>query len=143
MALYLENLREGLTEGGGLDELLDAAFWQKLDDRQQQALLRLCLFDQLSQPMLNTLVPNDLLSQEALVKLLHSAPLMLYRETRKTYYPHELLIAFLRRRLVEMDADFRGEVLRSSAEVFSANGMTKEAVGCYYRAEDYEAILAC
>ncbi len=145
VALYLENLREGLSDGSGegLDELLAATFWQKLDDQQRQALLRVCLFDRISHSTLDTLVPDDLLPQEALAQLLRRAPLVLYRETRRAWYPHELLTAFLRRRLMETDADFQSQVLRASAEVFKANGQTREAVGCYYRARDYEAILAC
>ena len=145
VTLYLENLREGLSEGGGegLDELLDATFWQKLDEGQRQALLRVCLFDQISNQTLNALVPVDLLPQEEMAQLLSRAPLVLYRETRRAWYPHELLTDFLRRRLAETDANFQGEVLRASAEVFKANGQTRDAVGCYYRAGDYEAILSC
>ena len=72
VALYLENLREGFTEGGdGLDELLAATFWQKLTNEQRQALMRLCLFEHISQHTLNTLVPDDLLTQEALIQLLN------------------------------------------------------------------------
>ncbi len=38
VALYLENLREGLSDSGaeGLDELLSASFWQKLTERQRE-----------------------------------------------------------------------------------------------------------
>ena len=144
VALYLENLQEGLSESGGegLDELLTSTFWQKLNDRQRQALLRVCLFDQISQSTLNTLIPGDLLPEEALMQLLRRAPLVLYRETRRAWYPHELLTGFLRRRLAEMDAGFQSEVLRTSAEVFRMGGMTKEAVGCYYRAGEYESIFS-
>jgi len=145
VALYLENLREGLPESGsdGLDELLSATFWQKLTDIQREAILRLCLFDQLSPETLRALTPDALLPQEELTQLLRRAPLVLYRETRKAYYPHELLTAFLRRRLAETDAAFQSEVLRASAEVYLEDGQTREAVGCYYRAGVYEAILAC
>ena len=145
VALYLENLREGLSEDGaeGLDELLDTTFWQKLTDVRRQALLHLCLFDRISPQVLNALALDVLLPREELTQLLRRAPLALYREAGKTWYPHELLTGFLRRRLSEADAPFQGEVLRASAKVFLSNGMTKEAVGCYYRAKDYEAILSC
>ena len=145
VALYLENLRECILESGGgsMDELLSSTFWQKLDDQQRQALLRLCLFDRIPLHTLDRLVPEDLLPQEDLTQLLGRAPLVLYRETHKAYYPHELLRGFLRHRLSETDEEFRSEVLRASAEVYQANGMTREAVGCYYYAGDYEAILSC
>ena len=145
VALYLENLREGLTQSGaeGLDELLDATFWQKLTDAQRDALLRLSLFEHLSPETLQALVPEACIPQDELAQLLRRAPLVLYRQTRKSFYPHELLTAFLRRRLAEADAAFCCEVQRASAEVYRKNGQTREAVACFYRAGDYEAILSC
>ena len=145
VALYLESLREKLPRGGadGLDELLGGSFWQKLTVEQKEALLRLCLFDQISTDMLNTLLPDGLLPPEEQIQLFHRAPLMLYREDRKAYYPHELLSGFLRHRLAECDASFQREVLRTSAEEFRNAGQTREAVSCYFRAKDHEAILSC
>lgn len=145
VALYLENIREGIPETGseGLDELLSAAFWQRLSDVQRRTLLRLCLFDQITPGVLGALVSDDLFPREELLQLLRRAPLILYRETKRSYYPHELLTAFLRRRLSETDAAFQSEILRASAKLYRENGQTREAVSCYFRAGDYEAILAC
>ena len=145
VALYLENIREGIPETGteSLDELLSAAFWRRLSDVQSRTLLRLCLFDQITPGVLDALVPEDLFPREELLPLLRRAPLILYRETRRSFYPHELLTAFLRRRLAETDAAFQGEILRASAKLYRKNGQTREAVSCYFRAGDYEAILAC
>ncbi|MBQ7699195.1 MAG: hypothetical protein IJT49_02505 [Clostridia bacterium] len=119
VSLYLENLKEGLLEGGseGLDDLISVTFWQKLTDTQRETILRLCLFDQISSEALDALVPVSVLPKEELTPL-------------------------LRRRLAETDADFQSEVLVASAKLYRKNGMIKEAVGCYYRAGDYEAILS-
>ena len=145
VALYLESLRERLpqSEIDGLDALLSGAFWQKLTARQKDALLRLSLFDRITDDMLETLLPEGQLQPEERLHLLRRAPLMLYRDERKAYYPHELLSGFLQRRLAEADPAFRSEVLRASAAIFRRNDMTKEAVDCYFRARDYEAILSC
>ena len=145
VALYLENTKEGIPETGseGLDELLSAAFWQRLSDEQRRTLLRLCLFDQITPGVLDALVPEELFPREELTQLLRRAPLILYRETRRSFYPHELLTAFLRRRLAETDAAFQSEILRASAKLCLENGQTREAVSCYFRARDYEAILSC
>ena len=145
VALYLESLREKIPREGadGLDELLEGAFWQKLTEAQKETLLRLCLFDRISADMLRTLLPEGLLPSEEQVQLFHRTPLMLYREDRKAYYPHELLSDFLRHRLEECDATFHREVLLVSAEVFRKAGQTREAVSCYFRAKDYESILSC
>ena len=145
VALYLENLKEGISENGSesIDELLSAAYWQKLSDVQRSTLLRLCLFNQISQSVLNALVPEELYPRDELIQLLRRAPLILYRETKRAYYPHELLTAFLHRRLSETDAAFQREILRASAKLYRKNGQTREAVSCYLRAGDCEAILGC
>ena len=145
VALYLENLREGLAQSGaeGLDDLLAAAFWQKLTEAQREALLRLCLFDRLSPDVLEALTPAGLLPPEELTQLLRRAPLILYRDTRKSFYPHELLTTFLRHRLLETEEAFQREVLRASGDLCRKSGQTKEAVDFYYRAGDYPAILDC
>ena len=145
VALYLENIREGIPETGseGLDELISGAFWQRLSDVQRRTLLRLCLFDQITPGVLDALVPAALFPRDELTQLLRRAPLILYRETKRTYYPHELLTAFTRRRLAETDAEFQSEILRASAKLYRENGQTREAVSCYFRAGDYEAILSC
>ncbi len=145
VSLYLENMRESLSQNNseGIDDLLLATFWQKLTDEQKEAMLRLCLIDQISSEAINMLVPNGLLPQDELTLLLRRAPLILYRETKRTYYSHELLTAFLRRRLAETDITFQNEVLTVTAGLCRKNDMIKEAVGYYYRAGEYEAILAC
>ncbi len=145
VALYLENIRDSIPETGseGLDELLSAAFWQRLSDVQRRVMLRLCLFDRISPGVLDALVPEDLSPRDETAQLLRRAPLILYRETRRSFYPHELLTAFLRRRLSETDEAFQSEILRASAKLFRDSGQTREAVNCYFRAGDYEAILDC
>ena len=145
VALYLENIREGLSDESfdGLDELLSAKFWRKLTDAQRETMLRLSLFDSITPDALDALVPEGLLSRDDTAQLLGRVPLILYRETKKTYYPHELLTSFLRRRLTETDADFQCAVLRASAKIFRENGLIREAVSCYFRAGDCESVLSC
>ena len=145
VALYLEHLGDGSVQEGpeDMEDLLNGAFWQKLSAGAREALLRICLFDCVTPPMLDALVPEDVLTRDALTQLLGRAPLMTHNEARKAYYPHELLEAFLKRRLGEADAGFRREVLCRSAQLYREHGMDKEAVACYYRAGEYEAILSC
>lgn len=145
VALYLERLGDGSVREGpeDMDDLLNGAFWQKLSTDAREALLRICLFDCVTLPMLDALVPETVLPRDALTQLLGRAPLMTYNEARKAYYPHELMNAFLRRQLKEADAGFRREVLCRSARLFREHGMDREAVACYYRAGEYEAILSC
>ena len=145
VALCFENLQEDISENSaeGIDDLLYVTFWQKMTGKQQRALLRLSLFDEITSDTVRMLIPDSLLNPEEMGQLLRRSPLVLYRETRKSFYPHELLTGFLRSRLADTEETFQKEILRTSAEVFRRNGMTKDAVRCYYRAGDYEAILSC
>ncbi len=145
VALFLENMREGLPQGNinGLDELLSDLFWQHLTRKQQEALMRISMFDHISSDMMNLLIPKELLSQEEQIQLMRRVPLVFYQESKRVHYPHEILTRFLTNRLAETEPAFQREVLRVSAEAYKHIGMTKEAVACYYRAEDYEAVLSC
>ncbi len=145
VSMYLENLRENIRGSGaeGLDDMLYSAFWQKLTDAQREAMMRICLFDQIPVNTLSALVPEELLTGDELTQLLRRAPLILYRETRRAYYPHELLTGFLRRRLEESGDRLKSEVFARSAEQYLKIGNVKDAVGCYFSAGDFESILAC
>ncbi|MBR4806932.1 MAG: hypothetical protein IKZ65_00405 [Lachnospiraceae bacterium] len=145
VSLYLENKKEGAEneDAEGLDELLDVSFWHSLMEPQKEILLRVCLFDHITPRILEMLVPEALLTQEEQVQLLRRTPLVLYRENKKALYPHELLTTFLRHQLAKTDEKFQSEVLRKSARVYKENGMTKEAVGCFFAAKDFESILSC
>ena len=145
VALVLNSLGDGSlgNRAEGMDDLLSEAFWQKLTASEREALLRICFFDRISLPMLEQLIPERILLAEARNQLLSRTPLMMYNETRRAYYPHELLGTFLKRRLRETDTEFQREVLRVSGTIYQEHGMTKEAVTCFYRAKDYEAILSC
>lgn len=52
-------------------------------------------------------------------------------------------MSFLKQQLRECESWFQREVLCASAKIYQESGMTKEAVACYYRAGEYEAILPC
>lgn len=145
VALYLRNLSEGSLKSGteDMDDLLSEAFWRKLSLKEREALLRISHFDCITMRMLDILVPETVLTREEQIHLFGRTPLMVYSEARKAYYPHELLVSFLKQQLRECESRFHREVFCASAKIYQESGMTKETVACYYRAGEYEAILSC
>ncbi|MBR2735837.1 MAG: hypothetical protein IKD86_00845 [Firmicutes bacterium] len=128
-----------------MDDLLYDLFWDRLSYKAQQYLLSICLFDHLSGEQIEELLPASLRNEDEKEweQILRRIPLLRYHERKKDYYPHEILLGFLKRMLVDREQGFREEVFRKSGDVYKKGGMIKEAVGCYWRAEDFERILSC
>ena len=145
VALCLENQRYSSYQDQiqDMDDLLYELFWRRLSEEQQEVLLRVCLFDRLSTGFIEQLLPEALLSSEERLHLLRRTPLIRYQEIRHGFYPHEILLRFLRLRLSVAEAAFREDVYRRSGMVFQQNDMIQAAVNCYYHANDYERILSC
>lgn len=128
---------------GELDDLLYRIFWKRLDDAQREALLRLCLFDCITPAMLSRLLPDGALPGGAREELFRRTPLVRHDPARDRYYPHELLLHFLRARLAETDPALRREIYARAGIWYRDNGSTRAAVDCFFQAEDDEGLLSC
>ena len=144
-ALYLNNLREGDEIGQirTIDDLLFELFWKRLDLQQQEFLLRISLFDRLSDSVLDDLIPEGRPGKKEREQILLRSPLIRNYEARKEYYPHEIMLSFLAGRLADAPLDFRRDVYRRSGDVCRKSGEIKAAVSCYFKAEDYAGLLSC
>lgn len=139
VALCLE--ADGAT--GEMDELLYRLFWMRMDAGQRTALLRLSLFDCITPDMIDRLVPPGTLPEGGREELFRRTPLVRQDAMRRRYYPHELLLRFLRERLAETEGPLRREIYRRAGQWYRDNGITRWAVDCFFRAEDDEGILSC
>ena len=139
VALCLE--ADGAT--GEMDELLYRLFWMRMDAGQRTALLRLSLFDCITPDMMDRLVPEGTLTEAEREELFRRTPLVRQDAMRRRFYPHELLLRFLRERLAEAEGPLRREIYDRAGQWYRDNGMTKAAVDCFFRAEDDEGILSC
>ena len=145
VALCLESSL-GESEGSGnqdIEDLLFDLFWKRLQPEHKDALLRLCLFDRLSEANIEELLKESELPIEELRQFARRIPLIRYQEARREVYPHEILLRFLRNRLAVADESFRRDVYRNAGRVYQKNGMDRAAVDCFYHADDDESILSC
>lgn len=146
VSLYLQNLCQRETnafDAQDTDELLYEIFWKRLSEEDQEILLRLCLFDRLRGPMLKQILPERLYHVENLTSMLGRVPLIRCNEEKREYFPHEILMKFLQNRLKNETPEFQREVYQTTGRFQQENGWIKEAVNCYFKAADYEPILAC
>jgi len=126
-----------------MEDLLFELFWKRLQQQEQEILLRVCLFDRLSETTVGELLPEGSIAEEELMQLFRRTPLVRHQKVRREFYPHEILLRFLRNRLAVTDREFRRDVYRKSGKVYQKNGLDRAAVNCFYHADDDESILAC
>ena len=145
VALCLEDLRLGEDSGNArdIDDLLYERFWRKLTDSQREALMRMCLFDRLSSRIADALLPRTLLPAGETKALLLRVPLVRWQEAREEFYPHEILLRFLRKHLADAEPALRREIYCNSGRLYRDSGMTKAAVNCFFHAGDDEGLLSC
>ena len=128
---------------GEMDELLYRLFWARMEARQRTALLYLSLFDCVTPSMLDALLPAGVLPPEERDDFFRRVPLVRQDALRGRYYPHELLLRFLRARLDEADEETRRRIYGRAGQWYRDNDATRAAVDCFFRAGDDEGILSC
>ena len=145
VALCLSSLKEARfdLESQDMDGILYDLFWSRLSQNQKDALLSLCLFDRLPDRTIEALLLPETLEKSEAKELLSRTPLVRYYEARDEFYPHEILLRFLKDRMEEKEESFRQRVLSGSGIVYRKNGMEKEAVNCFFKAKDHEHLLEC
>ena len=146
VALYLQNLKSGndVAAVRDTDTLIYELFWKKAPVPLRQNLLRLCLFEQLSAEQIRQVLglPKEG-AQPLPYERWKSIPLLAYFPQRQQYFPHEILLAFLRRQLDQAEASFRLDCYRTAGRWYRDHGQDKEAVSAFYAVRDYEGVLSC
>ncbi|MEG1633886.1 MAG: LuxR C-terminal-related transcriptional regulator [Oscillospiraceae bacterium] len=145
-ALYLQNLKSGndIASAYDTDPLLYELFWKKASEAQRRLLLRLCLFDRLTAGQIRQILsdtPEEFRTEAD--SFLESVPLFTYLPQQQQYFPHEILLSFLRGQLKLEDEPFRRSCYRAVGEWYRGHGQTKEAVSAFFAAQDYEGVLSC
>ena len=146
VALYLQNLKKGNDVAAirDTDTLLYELFWKKAPQELQKVMLRLCLFQELTvEQIREVLSTSSSQHQELSYNLWESIPLLAYFPQRQKYFPHEILLSFLRRQLEQTDREFRLECCQAAGKWYRDHDMGKEAVSLFFAVGDYEGVLSC
>ena len=146
VALYLQNLKSGndVTAVCDTDTLIYELFWKKASGERRETMLRLCLFERLSMEQIEQVlaIPADR-RQTLTYNFWESVPLLTYFSQRRQYFPHEILLAFLRRQLEQTDEPFRRDCYQAAGRWYRDHGQTRKAVSAFYAVQEYEGVLSC
>lgn len=146
VGIYLRKRKkkgEHLSTLNETNELLYNLFWKQLTQKEQQVLLRLSPFDWAGIRYMDQIFPDKPLKQKELHELFARVPLLEFIESKQTYVAHELLLHFLRFQLVITDEKFCRNVYCHAGEIYYKYGWMQKAVECFYKAKDYDKLLAC
>ncbi len=146
VALYFNNAADSGEELSDfmyqdITGLLEDRFWRKIDEEQKKFMLSICMLDRFSEQDADILISETLLDRDKWRLLLERSPLIRGPERGTVWFPHELLLRFLRAKLEDESKEFKKDVLVRSAKTYEKNRMIKEAVELYFCAEDYEGLL--
>ena len=146
VALYLQNLKNGndVAEVRDTDALLYELFWKKAPLELREMMLRLCLFEELTLEQIRQVLDIPAEQPQTLpYPLWDVVPLLTYFPQRRQYFPHEILLAFLRQRLDQTGEDFRRACYQTAGRWYRDHNQDKKAVSAFYAVGDYEGVLSC
>lgn len=145
VALYLQLMsffRTGsLERKASVYELMNELLWKGLSREDRLVLFRLSPFDAFSVPQAAFLLGVESLP-EALTERLNHRMFIRYDITIRRYFPHAILLDFVRSALSDEPEALRREILRRAGEWCAATGEKTRALDFFYRLKDYPAILS-
>lgn len=144
-ALYLQLMnyvRTGsLEKSSSIYELVDELFWKNLSRDDRQVLFRLSPFDNFTVPQACFILGVDSLS-ESLVEGLGRWMFIRYDIESRRYYPHSILLDFVRSALQDEQELLRRDILHRAGEWCADRKEKTQALSFFYRLRDYPAILS-
>ena len=145
LTLHLRHYRETKTfaPASDFDGLIKDGFWNKLDDAGRDFLLWLSPVDHFSLAQASFFLEHGGRALPAkAVAALGQNSLIRFDAASNLYYPHSLLLEFIRARFAELPESDRRARLYAAGDWCAANGERKKAIALYYRLRDFEKILA-
>ncbi|HPJ26268.1 MAG TPA: LuxR C-terminal-related transcriptional regulator, partial [Synergistaceae bacterium] len=144
-ALYLQLI--GFIRTGSLErrssiyELVNELLWQGLSREERQVLFYLSPFDNFTVPQICFLLSMETLS-EPLEEALNRWMFLRYDLESRRYFPHAILLDFVRLALLDEPESLRREILRRAGKWCARQGEKTQALNFFYSLEDYSAILS-
>lgn len=144
IAVYLQ-LRAFLEKGAfsgtpGILTLMEHLVWDRLNEEQQNFLLRLSPFEMITIPQACFLNNCDALPEYALEAL--NVPFIRHNPAERRYELHSLLSKLLMQKCGERGTAFARECLLRAGDLCRDEGKTLAALGFYAHIKDYERMLS-
>ena len=144
-ALYLQLLsfiRSGSFEKkSSIYELVNELFWKGLSREEQHILFRFSPFDNITVPQACFLLDLEALP-EVLTDRLNRWMLIRYDIETRQYFPHAILLDFIRLVLRDEPESLRREILCRAGKWCARQNEKTQALNFFYELKDYPAILS-
>ena len=145
VSVYLEKAASGgrPDNDDNSSRLILSPMWTDLSPLHRELLLRLCLFERADTGMLAEMLEGSPMTPDEAAALLRRTPLIRYQKSSDSYYPHQILLGFLREQLDAQDPALRSAVYSCAGRLYRSQGLSRPAVDCFFRAGDFAGILSC
>lgn len=132
---------EGFNLGLSLLQLMESIVWQNMSDQGRNLFLHIALFPSVIIEQLSFLLQVEPLPDNYFT-LLEETPFVRYEREEHCYVPHAILRETLLRRMKAADLETKNSCYRRAGAWHARNGEILKALGLFFMAKDYEAILA-
>lgn len=144
-ALYLQMLHF-LDSGNfsfvrGIHTLLRETVWNRLSEEQRDGLLQLCPFDSFNMRQA-IFITGKTSPAESSGEVSFDNAFIRYDPQERRYYPHHILLEFIREIFENLPAGRRRQILYRAGDWCAENKRIMEAFNFYYRLGDFEKLLA-
>lgn len=142
--LQIINYREegSLNYTEGIEELVEAAFWNRLTQEEKEFLVSVSVLDSFTPGQAAMMIGMDVLPQN-IEKLLLGCVFIQYNPDSQSYIIHSILQKFLRNRFYNhYSLNFQSQIMRRAGSYFAAVEEFCPAAVIYYRENDYQALLS-
>ncbi len=144
-ALYLQLesfIRTGSFERkSSIYELVNELLWRGLSPENRRVLFRLSPFDNFTIPQVCFLLRVETLPDTLTEHLNHGMFIRCDIASRR-YFPHAILLDFVRSALLDEPEPLRREILHRAGEWCARRGEKTRALNFFHRLRDYSAILS-
>lgn len=127
-------------ESVSMEETLDHILWNQILDEQKILFMILSIFDIWELEKIEDIAGKLHISIEE--QEFSRLPLIRYNEQEHAYYPHVVLMDYLKDKLKNTTRKEQKICYIAAGEWFDQNGCLREAIECYDSVEAYDRILA-
>lgn len=144
-ALYLQMLNYVKTSSfehvANVDRLVSKAIWEGLNQREQDFLISMGVFDDFTVRQAAVMSEN-ILTDEERTSLLENNGFIKYNSKSRKYYIHSILKYFIENEFDKLEPVFKKKIYKSAGEWYSSNDNNYAAMSFFYKIKDFESIMA-
>jgi len=143
-ALYLQMLNYASSEAFettvNIDNLVSKAIWDNLNNREQDFLISMSVFENFSIRQA-TYMNENVISEEEIEALISKCGFIKFDAKTRKYHIHAILLYFIENEFEKLENVFKKKIYYNAGLWCKDNEMFVDAILLFHRIKDYESIL--